>query len=91
MFGIEDNNKNIKYDDIDIFDNWGIGYIANDKRFKVLFYDKYREEVMPTNYEVDAYKIWDEDVSIDGYTYYDTSGYKGEWEMILLKRYQGAV
>ena len=76
------------YEDVDIFDDYAIGFKKNT--FYVIFWKEYAGEVVPENYEMKAYEQ-EKESSIAGYTFYDRSGYKGDWELIIFVQYTGAI
>lgn len=76
---------------MDLFDDWAIGY--KEDIFSVIFYKGYLGELVPSNYEVFAYNQEYETKNSDiiGYTFFDLSGVSGEWELIILIRFNAAI
>lgn len=60
--------------------------------FTVIFYKEFLGDVVPENYLID-YKDYErlEKTDIAGYTFFDRSGYKGEWELMGLVKTEGAI
>ena len=78
------------YTYFDLFDDWAIGF--KDDEFSVIFYKNFMGKEVPRNYEVRAYnqKYTNKDSNIKNYSFYDSSGYYGEWSMIVLVNFLGA-
>ena len=84
-----DIDKEFFYEQVEVFDNWSIGYI--DNTFTLMFFKDYLGELLPLNYEFKAYQQYDADIV--AHSFYDSSGEgeKGDWSLIILVKYAGAI
>ena len=71
------------YEDFDLFDDYAIGF--KDNKFYVIYWKDFLNELVPVNFERKAYDQEDveEDSTIAAYSFYDRSGYNGEYELMI--------
>ena len=79
------------YEDFDLFDDYAIGF--RDNKFYVIYWKGYRGEEVPSNFERKAYDqaYEEEDSSVAAYSFYDRSGYNGEYELMIWVRTAAAI
>ena len=79
------------YEDFDLFDDYAIGF--RDNKFYVIYWKDYLNELVPDNFERKAFDIRDvdEDFYIAAYSFYDRSGYKGEYELMIWQAMPAAI
>lgn len=78
------------YDDIFVFDNYAI-VIKDKKEVKAVFFDKFRQNLVPWNFEVVIYDgLKATDSTFEAVTYWDLSG-RGDWQMLGAVRTPGAI
>ena len=79
------------YEDFDLFDDYAIGF--RDNKFYVIYWKDYLGKEVPSNFERQAYDqaYEEEDSSVAAYSFYDRSGYNGEYELMIWVRTQAAI
>ena len=90
LFDSNGASSGVFYDSVDVFNDYAVGY--RDNKFYVLYYKDRVGDLLPYNFEVVAYEAQVERGSENPvYSFYDTSGYFGEWQLIVIIKWPGAT